>query len=142
MSEQNKALVRRWVEEVWNQGSLAAVDEIIAADYVHHMAPPGLPGGPEGYKQLVTRYRTPFRGFRLTLEELIAEGDRVAGRWTIRGIHEGEFMGVAPTGKEVAFTGMVMARIAGGKVAEEWEGVSALELLRQLGALPAPGQPG
>ena len=140
MAEGNKAIVRSLVEEVWNKGNLAVVDEIIADDYIHHGASHEIPPGPEGYKQTVSMNRSPFLDFQMILEDLIAEGDKVAGRWTIRGTHQGELMGIAPTGRQVAFTGIFIVRIAGRKVAEEWEEADALGLMQQLRAVPTAGR--
>ncbi|MFQ6031132.1 MAG: ester cyclase [Dehalococcoidia bacterium] len=134
MSEDNKALVRRLVEEVWNAGNLAALEEMIAPDYVHHSAPPEVSRGPQGYRQRVVMDRRPFRDFHLNLEDLISEGDRVVGRWTIQGIHYGEYLGIAPTGRKITFTGIFIVRVAGGKLAEEWEEVDAIGLRQQLTA--------
>ena len=136
--EESKTIAHRCVEEVWNRGNLDVVDELYGPDYVHH-AYPDLPRGPAGYKEVVREFRGAFSDFRLTIEELIVEGDRSATRWRMRGTHDrAELMGIAPTGKEITLEGIVVARVADGKVVEEWEQFDALGLLRQLGAaLPA-----
>jgi predicted ester cyclase len=107
---------------------------------VHHSYP-GLPPGPDGYKEVVREFRQAFTEFSLVVEDLVVEGDKAVTRWSIRGVHGGgPLLGVAPTGKEVRIDGIVIARIEDGKVAEEWEQFDALGLMEQLGV--APGAPG
>jgi steroid delta-isomerase-like uncharacterized protein len=139
-AEDNKALVRRVYEEVINKGNLEVADETFASDYVYRS--PGSPEfrGPEGFKQLVTMYRSAFPDLHLDVDELIADGDTVVSRWTGRGIQRGELMGIAPTGKQVTVTGVVITRFRGGKAAEDWELIDTLGMLQQLGAVPAPEQ--
>ncbi len=138
MSEQNKALVRRSTEEIWNNGNLALADEIYAANYVAHdpANPPDLGSGPEAVKKLVTMYRTAFPDVQLTIEEIIAEGDQVVTRWTARGTHKGDLMGIAATGKQTTVTGMGITRIAGGKIQEAWGNWDTLGMMQQLGVAP------
>jgi steroid delta-isomerase-like uncharacterized protein len=118
--ENNKALVRRFFEEVWNKGNVAAVDEFMATDYVDHSIPSGLPPGREGLKQANATYHTAFPDLKATLEDVFAEGDRVAFRWTVSGTHLGDWLGVPPTGNHVTATGITVLRIAGRKVVEGW----------------------
>src|SRR5215217_6086861 len=99
--EKNKALVRRVFEEVWVKRNLAAVDEFMAADYVEHPIPSGLPPGIEGLKQMTTTYRTAFPNLKATLDDIFAEGDRVAFRWSVSGTHLGNWLGIPPTGNHV-----------------------------------------
>jgi steroid delta-isomerase-like uncharacterized protein len=121
VEEKHKALVRRFHEEAWNKGNVAAVDEFMAADYVDYPIPSGLPPGTEGLKQTITTYRTAFPDLRATVDDIFAEGDRVAYRWSTRGTHLGEWLGIPPTGNHMAATGItVFFRIAGGKVVEGW----------------------
>ena len=140
-TEENKALVRRWIEED-NRRNLAGVEELLARDYVWH----GTGGFPDmdlaGLKQLETAFWTAFPDMHATVENLIAEGDKVAYRFTIRGTHQGEFMGVPATGKVVTVTGIYISRIAGGKVVEDWESFDALGLMQQLGAIPPMARAG
>jgi len=137
--EGNKVLVRRFIEEVWHKGNLGFVDENFAADYVdHHPALSGLPQR-EGFKGLVTMYRTAFPDLHFTIEDLIAEGDKVAGRWTARGTHKGPLRRVPPTGRQVTVTGITIWRIAGGKLAERWTNEDTLGLMQQLGIIPPLG---
>ncbi len=137
--EANKALVRRVVEEAYNQGNLAVVDEVAAPDAVSHGTPPGWPAGVEGARQFIVMWRTAFPDIHSTIEDQIAQGDRVVTRWTARGTHQGEMMGIPPTGRPVTVSGMTINRISGGRVVEDWTVVDQLGLLQQLGALPAPG---
>ena len=139
-AEENKATDRRLVEEALDRGNLAVADELIAPDFVDHAAPPGMEHGPDGFKAAVAAYRAAFPDLQAAVEEQVAEGDRVAVRLTARGTHTGPLMGLPPTGKEVSFAGMKLFRIAEGKIVESWGQFDALGLLRQLGAVPAPGQ--
>ena len=120
MSEENKALSRRVSREVFGQGNLAVVDEVYAPDYVDHNAPPLPDPGVEGFKQRVTMFRTAFPDASVTIEDQIAEGDRVVTHWTGHGTHTGEFAGGAPTNKEITVTGMSVDRIVNGKIVESW----------------------
>ncbi len=134
--DRNKALLRRFYEELWSQGDLEAIPQLVAEDFVDHHRPPGAPPGREGLASLVATWRTAFPNMRETCEDLIAEGDKVVGRFTMRGTHGGEFMGVPPTGKRVTMNGIDIVRVAGGKIAEFWYGEHLLELMQQLGAVP------
>jgi steroid delta-isomerase-like uncharacterized protein len=139
-TEQNKAVVRRVFDEVINEGNLNVADETLTPDYVYRS--PGSPDfhGPEGFKQLITMYRSACPDVHLEIDELIADGDTVVTRWTGRGTQLGEFMGIPPTGKQVTVTGVIITHFRGGKAAEEWELMDMLGLLQQLGAIPAPEQ--
>lgn len=137
MSEKNKTLSRRVNEECFNRGNLAIADELLAADYVDHAAPPGLAAGVEGFKQLVALYRTAFPDLHVTIEDQIAEGDRLATRFTTRGTHQGELMGIAPTGKVVTVSGIAIERMVGSKIVEHWLVSDQLGMLQQLGVIPA-----
>lgn len=141
MSEQNKAVLRRHFAEVWSEGNLALVDELFASDYIGH-APPDEIQGREGLKHYVSAVRTAFPDLRFTVEDVIAEADRVATRWTARGTHTGEYQGIPPTGKRLTMTGMSFARIANGTIVVSWTNSDALGLLQQLGAIPVLGQVG
>src|SRR5919199_4255541 len=135
-AEGSKGIVRRFVEEVQNGGDVAAVDEFAAPGYVNHSAPPGVLPDREGLKQLTELFRRAFPDGRMTIEEMVAEGDRVATRKTFRGTHRGELMGLPPTGRAVAIGLIDIARLADGQVVESWSAADELGLLRQLGALP------
>ena len=142
MSEENKAIARRSLEEAWNKGELAVIDEIVGPNFVNH--DPANPGvrGPEGLKQLVTMYRTAFPDTHFTIEDQMAEGDQVVTRWTARGTHQAELMGIAATNKQVTVTGIGIDRIVGGKIEEAWVNWDTLGLMQQLGVVPAPGEGG
>jgi steroid delta-isomerase-like uncharacterized protein len=137
MSEANKGLVRRICEEVINKGNFGILDEAVSNDYVYREATVGEKRGKTGFRELVTMYRTAFPDLKMTIEEQVAEGDKVVTRWTAIGTNRGELMGRAPTGKQVRVQGMVVTRFVNGKIAEETEIYDALGMLRQLGALPA-----
>ncbi len=141
MSEENKAVVRRFnelVEGYWRTGDTDAFDEVIAPDFVHHA--PGLPPDLEGMKQALPMFRAAFPDMRLTVEEMIAEGDKVVDRVTVRGTHEGELMGIPASGKQVEFMETHISRIADGKIVERWGQWDAMGMMQQIGAVPAPEQ--
>ena len=140
MSEENKTIFRRYVEELGNEGNFDLADEIFA-DYLSHQ-PDGsvLERGPEDVKRFMGEFRSAFPDFHTTIEDQIAEGDRVATRWTMRGTHEGEFRGIASTGKQIAVTGIGIFRFADGKVVESWDNFDQLGMMQQLGVIPSPEQ--
>ena len=139
-TEQNKALARQMVEEIFNRGNLSRADEFLAPDFVEREElPPGLPGGREGVQQLTAILRGAFPDFKATIDDLVAEGDKVVIRQTWTGTHKGEFMGVPPTAKSVSFGVIDILRIAGGKCAEHWGQMDSMGLMQQLGASPTPG---
>ena len=142
MSADEKARIRRFYDEVWNQGNLAAVDELTAPDFVEHNPQPGIPPDREGLKQLVTVYRTAFPDTQFTVEDLIVEGDKAVVRWTARGTHQQELMGIPPTGKQATVTGIDIYGIKNGMTAEHWGNFDQLGMLQQLGVIPPPGQAG
>lgn len=137
-ADENKTLVRRYIEEVWSNGSVAAISAFVADDFVAHGTMPL--HGPQEVQQFLQVLHTAFPDYAETIEDQVAEGDRVVTRWTGHGTHQGAFMGVAATGRPVTITAIVIDRVASGKVVEEWEVVDLLGLLQQLGALPAPTQ--
>ena len=134
--EANKALDRRVLEEVWNQGNLDFIDDIYTQDYVFHIAGQPDVQGPEGVRQFITMYRSAFPDLNYTIEDQIAEGDMVVSRWTCTGTHQGEFMGIPPTGKQGIAGGMIMRHIIDGKSVEEWLVWDALGMMEQLGVVP------
>ena len=140
--EENKALYRRYVEEVWNKGNLAILDELLAPGFVRHTAnnPEGV-RGPQAFREYVGLFRAAFPDFVAPAEDLFAEGDRVAYRWVFRGTHRGELLGIRPTNKYVTVPGIVVARIDKGKIAEEWESYDTLGFMQQLGVIPTSAQP-
>lgn len=138
----NKQVVRRFYEELWNRGNLDATDELVASDYVRHDLRPGAaPPGPAGQKAVAEKFRAAFPDVRLEVEELIAEGDLVAARWTMSGTHTGPWGEVAPTGRSVRFSGVNFFRIADQKIAEIWNVRDDLGLREQLGAAVYAGFP-
>lgn len=138
MSEQNKTIERRLIEQVWNRGNFAVVDEMIASDYLCHSSDPATEThGTAGYRQFYARLRDAFPDFQVTVEDQIAEGDRVVTRWRASGTHRGEFQGIPPTGRHAVITGITIDRIAGGKVVEGWTNSDDLGMMRLLGIVPA-----
>jgi len=127
-AEENKALVRREQEELWNHtGNLDAAEELFAPDYI------------EAAKQEAADFRRGFPDVVSTIEDLIAEGNKVVARWRSRATHRGEYMGILPTGKGVEFTGISVYRMEGGKIAESWVSEDQFGLMRQIGAIPELG---
>lgn len=129
--EANKAIVRGYVE-LWSTGNLALADEVLAADFVDHTHPNQAPG-PEGVKRAVKAFREGFPDARITIEQMIGEGDNVAFRFVLRGTHRGMFAGFPPTGKEAILTGVDFMRIASGKIVELWSTQDTLSWAQQLG---------
>lgn len=138
-AEENKALVGRFVEEFWNEGNMGAADEMIAVDAEIHM-PTGEVVDLDGLKGFASAWRESFPDWHSTFEELIAEGDRVAERWTGRGTHRGELQGIPPTGKRVEAPGSVFYQIVGGKIVEFRGQLDTMSLIQQLGVIPSPQQ--
>ena len=137
MSEGNKNIVRRLFEEVWNKGNLQVTDDLFTPNYSHHdSSTPDVGRGPEGEKKRATLYRTAFPDLRLTVEDIIAEGETVVARWSCRGTHKGDLNGIAPTGKRVNITGISIARFTNGKMSEGFVNWDALSLMQQLGVVP------
>jgi steroid delta-isomerase-like uncharacterized protein len=142
MSEENKAIARRIFEEVW-KGKLDVADEILEANdvAVAHGLGVELPPG-EGFKQFVSIYRSAFPDVHFTIEDQIAEGDKVVTRWTARGTHKGELMGIPATGKQVVVTGISINHFVGGKSVEAWNNWDGLGMMQQLGVVPPMGEGG
>lgn len=135
--EQNRALFRRFTERIVNEGDLGAADELLAPDFVtHEELPPGIPSGPEGVKQLFQMMRTGFPDLRMSIEDMVAEQDRVVARLTFRGTHRGEFMGMPATGRPVEYQAIDIMRVHEGKLAEHWGVSDMMGLMQQLGAVP------
>ncbi len=139
MLEENKATIRRIIED-FNKGELNSVVKLSAPDFVYHGAPPGVPPTREGWKQLLAMFRAAFPDIHFDIKHLIAEGDLAIVRFTGNGTHQGELMGVPATGREVAFSGVVILRFANGKMVERWEQFDMMGMMMQLGAIPAPAQ--
>jgi steroid delta-isomerase-like uncharacterized protein len=138
--EKNKAIARRYQEEVWGKGNLDLIDELLAADFVDHSLPASMDPGFAGARQAVKGALDAFPDGQWTVEDLIAEGDKVVIRWKMDATHEHEFRGIAPGGKPVTVTGITILRIASGKIAERWVNWDALALrqpseTREVGAV-------
>ncbi len=136
MSDQNKAIVLRIYSEILNQGNLDLAEAVLAADLVDHYPHPGIKPGRENIKQGVLARRAAFPDLHFTVDDLLADADRVIARWTMRGTHRGAFSGIPPTGRSVVWTGITIFRFADGKVVERWLSADDLGLLRQLDATP------
>ena len=142
MSEELKAIVRRFGEEIWHKGNLDALEEFIGSHYTRHTDTNPTSGpardlhGIESIRHIVSMQRTAFPDLHFTEEDLLADGDKVVLRWTFRGTHTGPLRGIAPTGKQVTITGINIYRLANGKIVERWANQDALSLMQQIGALP------
>jgi steroid delta-isomerase-like uncharacterized protein len=135
---ENKAISRRADEELFNRGNLNVANELFAPNFVYHDPTSGEDWhGSESVKRYAAMLRAAFPDLHQTIEEQIAEGDKVAYRWTASGTHQGELMGIAPTGNRVMFTGISIARLADGKIEEIWENYDALGMMQQLGVIPS-----
>lgn len=139
--EDNKTLVRRFFDLGPSQGNISAARELLAEDFVLHVPLPAA-AGVQGISDVVTACRAAFEHLNVTVEDMVAERDRVAARFTARGVHKGSFMGLAPTGKPITMTGIEIFRIENGKIAELWGEANLMGLMMQLGIIPAPGQQG
>ncbi|QIN83021.1 ester cyclase [Rubrobacter tropicus] len=136
--KENKIIARRFNEEVWDKGDEAALEELFAEDVVDHGAIPGQPSGREGHKYQLTLFRNAFPDLHVTTEDIFSEGDKVVSRWTARGTHQGELMGIAPTGNGVTIKGIDVLRIVEGRIVERWAQSNDLEMMQQLGVVPSP----
>jgi steroid delta-isomerase-like uncharacterized protein len=143
MSAETSTTLARWLwEELWNRGDMAGAEAYVdTARYVEHDPAPGMPPTWEGVVGLVRLTREAFPDLRSTADDIVAQGDRVACRWTLRGTQRGAYLGIPPTGRTVAIAGMGFARVADGKVVEHWGVVDLLGLMQQLGAVPPMGPP-
>jgi len=137
-TEQNKAGQRRVWEEAFNRGNLAVIDEYFAPEYVFR-SPLGMEAkGPESFKQMVTMMRTALPDLHVTIDDMLADGDKVMTRFTFAGTFKGEMMGIAPTGRKINVAGMLISRWADGKEVQAWESLDTLAFYQQLGIKP-PG---
>ena len=137
--EENKELVRRFFALGPSQGDLQAASELLAEGFTLHVPLPCSPGQ-NGMIEVIAACRAAFQHLNVTVEEMVAEGDRVAARFTARGIHSGEFMGLPPTGKSITMTRIEIFRIENGRIVELWREANLLGLMQQLGILPPHGQ--
>ena len=142
VSEQNIAVVRRWFEEVWNQGRESSIDELFPAGGVAH----GLGDseqdvhGPDEFKPFVDNIRGAIPDTHVTIDDILADSDRVAVRVTLQGTHTGHGLGVPPTGRKVSIQGIIIVRLVDGRIREGWNSSDQLGLLRQIGTLPGAGK--
>jgi steroid delta-isomerase-like uncharacterized protein len=134
-AEESKAIVRRFWG-VWEEGNIDLVDELLAPDYVNHTpASPDQPTGAEGVKGVVTMFRSAMPDLRVVIEDMIAEEDKVAVRYTLEGTHEGELFGIPPTGKRLSVKSISVERVSGGKIREHWRITDSLDMMQQLGVM-------
>ncbi len=150
MSEDNKALVRKIYDRIWNKGDISAVDELFDAEYNDHIieGTPGTSPGPDGFKAVINQIRTAFPDMTIKIEDMIAEGDKVVSYWTNTGTNTSGLNGMPATGKKVEMEGVDIYRIANGKVVEVWGVHDVTELLwaymtsvmERLGVVQPPGQ--
>ena len=139
-SEQNKAIVLRYHEELFNKGNLSIADEVFDSNYLNSaLDKMGLPRGPEGFKQYASMIRTAFPDFHITVEDQVAEGDKEVHRLIARGTHNGDFMDIAPTNNQVEVSAIAIDHFSGGKVMETWAEVDMFSMMQQLGVIPPPG---
>ncbi len=137
---ENKTIARRFNEDVWGRGDQAALEELLDPDFVDHDALPGQPPGREGHKQILAAFRSAFPDLNVTTEDIVAEGEKVVSRWTARGTHQGELLGIAPTGNGVTIKGIDVLRVAEGRIVDRWAQFNDLEMMQQLGVVPRPEQ--
>ena len=137
MSDENKALIRRWFDEVWNKGREEAIDELFAAEGIAH----GLADeagnalrGPQDFKPFFRKFRSAFPEIEIVVEDTVAEGDKVAARCLVRGKHQSDSLGFAATGQSTEFTGITIVRIEQGKIVEAWNNFDFMTMYKQLGA--------
>ena len=139
VSDHNKELMQRFYDEVVNAGNIDLIDELLADDFVEHEELPGLAPGREGVKQFLGMFKAAFPDSAFTVGNMIAEGDFVAARVTIRGTHEGEFMGIPATSRSVEFEAIDLLQFADGTATAHWGVSDLMTMMQQLGAMPEPG---
>lgn len=138
-TETNKAIVRRFTEQVWNAGRLDLIDEFFTEDFVEYIV--GMPSrsGREAVRESIAISRNAFPDLRISIEDEIADGDKVVTRWTMRGTQLGDLEGIPATGKQVTQSGMSILRLTNARIAELWGYLDNLGLMQQLGVIPVPG---
>ena len=137
-TETNKAILARMVEQVWNEGRIDLVEEFFTEDYVQHITGQPTTTGTEAVRAAIVMSRNSYPDFRLSIDDFVAEGDRVAARWSWSGTHEGDFSGIPPTGKKVSQSGTTFYRLEKGRIAEVWFLGDMMGLMQQLGVVPTP----
>ena len=139
-AETNEINALRFYREVFNNGNLDLVDQLVDPEIVDHNAPPGLPAGIDGYRQEIVAFRTAFPDIHFIVEDLLMEGHTVVVRGTAHGTHQGEFLGIPPTHKQITMAWIDILRFAGGKQAEVWHLEDLLGIIQQLGGKITPDQ--
>ncbi|MGF1472298.1 MAG: ester cyclase [Rubrobacteraceae bacterium] len=139
-NKENERVIRRVFDELLNGGNADVAEELISPDYVEHSPLSDQATGVDGLKERVSMLRSAFPDFHYDLEDLISGEDKAVSRWTMHGTHEGEFMGLEPTGRRIEVSGIDIYRISGGKVAEHWHEMDTLRMMQQLGAIPNPSE--
>lgn len=137
-ADANKAIVARVWEDLYSQGQVSVVDEIMAEDYLNHDLLPGEEPSAEGVRQYVVTLRSAFPDLKFVVERMVAKDDFVVTRWLATGTHQGDFLAIPATGARMSATGMTMHRLENGRIVEGWTNWDALALLTQLGVLPPP----
>ena len=137
MSAENKAIAKSFLQEVLNGKAVASVDKYVAANYVEHSVLPGLPNNREGFKELLNQFFNAFPDMKVTIEDIIAEEDRVVLRVTSSGTHKGEFMGIAPTDKSFSIGEIHIMRMENGQMVEHWGIEDNMSMMQQLGVIPS-----
>ncbi len=136
-SDENKSIVVRIFDEIANKKKVDLIDKLFATNYVYHESSGKDICGPGGFKNMISITHSAFPGYHIKAEDMVAEGEKVACRFTANGNHQGELMGIPPTGNTFTITGIVIYRIVGGKVIEQWENFDTLGMLQQIGVLPS-----
>ncbi len=135
--ENNKAVAHRMIDEVFNHGNMSLADELLSPDYIEHdELPPGVPAGREGLKETILMMRAGFPDFAATIEDIVAEDDKIAQRITWTGTHTGDFMGIQATGKSVSIQVLDIFRMVDGRIVEHWGLMDSMSLMQQLGIMP------
>jgi steroid delta-isomerase-like uncharacterized protein len=135
---QGKSIIHRVLDEAFNQGNLAVVDELVAPNGISHHLSWGVPANRMGLKQLIAMFRMAFPDLRCTVDDEIIQDDKIAAHWTMRGTHNGLFLGNSPTNKPIVVQGLIYARIESGQIMESWIMADQMEMLQQLGFVPPP----
>jgi steroid delta-isomerase-like uncharacterized protein len=139
MTENKEIILRKWYRELWDDWNVAIADELFTSDYFLHLPGNPTPMNRDATKSVVQMFSAAFPDLRHTVDEMMAEGDTVAARWTVRGTHRGDFQGIAPTGRPVSLSGTTVHHLKDGKIAETWLTFDSLDLLQQLGSVPQAG---
>ncbi len=137
MSERNKVVMRRIIEEAWNQGNYEVIKETLSPDYVGHMIPATFPAGPEGFRQYIQMYRDAIPDLHIQIDDMLYGEGKVVSRVSVRGTHGGPMMNIPPTHKKIAITGMVITRFENGRNVEMWGEHDTFGLMQQIGVIPA-----